>query len=109
MSLAAEPLFLQLDSQLAGNTKKESDVEDNMDELTNDAFDVLSFTENAAGIGEAEGQKKIKTQGAKEAPKAKKKGKLKKENMMNEEEAIAAFSEQKLTDAAETLAQAEQQ
>ena len=34
-----------------------------MDELTNDAFDVLSFTENAAGIGESEGKKKIKTQG----------------------------------------------
>ena len=36
-----------------------------MDELTNDAFDVISFTENAAGVGEAEGKNKIKTQDAK--------------------------------------------
>jgi hypothetical protein len=52
---------------MVGHTKKESDVQDNMDDLTNDAFDVMSFTENAAGIGESEGKNKIRTQGAKES------------------------------------------
>lgn len=78
-----------------------------MEDLTNDSFDVISFTENAAGVGESEGKPKLKTQNKKVAQAAPKLGKLKRENMLNEDEAIAAFSEQKLTDAGQTLAQAE--
>ena len=52
-----EPLFLQLASQLNGHTKRD-DVQDNLDELTNDAFDVMAFTENAA---DTDGQQEIKT------------------------------------------------
>ena len=70
-----------------------------MDDLTNDSFDVISFTENAAGVGESEGKSKIKTQTPKKDKPKPKPGKLKRENMLNEDEAIAAFSEQKLTDA----------
>lgn len=84
-------------------------MQDNMDELTNDDFDVISFTENAAGVGDSEGKPKIKTQAKKGPTKSKATvGKLKRENMLNEEEAMAAFSEQKLDDAKQTLAQAEQ-
>lgn len=45
--------------------EKDSDLDDNLDDLTNDSANVIAFTENAAGVGESEGQKKIKTLEAK--------------------------------------------